>query len=74
MIGAVQAQFPGHTLHLTGPIDCHNGHARFAWEMHGPDDDAPVLRGVDFAILGPDGRLQSVTGFLDSVPAGLLVR
>ena len=27
---------------------------------------APAMRGVDFAMAGPDGRLASVAGFLDA--------
>ena len=29
----------------------------------------PIARGIDFAVLAEDGRLQSVTGFLEAVDA-----
>jgi hypothetical protein len=69
MIAAVQAQFPGHTLRQVGPLDSHHDRVRFAWEMIGPEHGTVVLRGIDFGIVAPDGRLESITGFLDNVPA-----
>jgi hypothetical protein len=30
-IGAVQAQFPGLTFKLRGPVDAHHDQARFSW-------------------------------------------
>ena len=39
---------------------------RFAWRLYGQHAAAPVAAGVEFATLGRDGRLQSVTGFLES--------
>src|SRR5690349_19933159 len=62
MIGAAQAQFPGHRFELSFVPDAHNGRVRWAWNMVGDGD--PVEAGVDFATLAPDGRLDAVTGFL----------
>jgi hypothetical protein len=69
-IGAVQQQFPGFLFRLVGPVDGHHDQARFAWEL-GPAEEgrtAPVA-GFDVAVVGDDGRLQTVLGFLDRVPA-----
>ena len=66
MIGAAQAQFPGHRFELSFGPDAHNGHVRFAWNLVG--GDGPVAAGVDFATVAPDGRLDAVTGFLE--PSG----
>ena len=66
MIGAAQAQFPEHRFELSFGPDAHNDRVRFAWRLFGPDGDAPVAAGVDFAELAGDGRLRSVTGFLES--------
>ena len=66
MVAAAQQQFPGHTFHLSMGPDRHNDRVRFAWQLHGPDGDVPVAAGVDFGTLAEDGRLRSVTGFLES--------
>ncbi len=67
MIAAVQARFPGHRFRQLGEVDAHNDRIRFAWEL-APDGADPIASGTDFGLLAGD-RLQSVTGFLDRVPA-----
>jgi hypothetical protein len=69
MIGGVQAQFPGHEFRLTGKVDGYGDRLRFAWELYAPGSDQPFIAGTDFATLSPDGRFQSVTGFLDLMPS-----
>jgi hypothetical protein len=67
-IAAVQDQFPSFRFRLVGPVDGHGSQCRFAWEL-GPDgEDAPVA-GFDVAVLTPAGKVQTVLGFLDRVPA-----
>ncbi|MBL7501770.1 nuclear transport factor 2 family protein [Frankia sp. CNm7] len=68
LIGAVQAQFPGHLFRQAGAVDGHHDVARFGWELVAPDGTAPVA-GFDVITLDPDGRIRSVVGFLDRVPA-----
>lgn len=64
MIGAAQGHFPGHRFELSGtPVD-HNDMLRFSWTLGAPGAD-PVARGTDIAVVAADGRLASVTGFLD---------
>ena len=65
MIGAAQAQFPGHRFELAFGPDAHNDVVRFAWTLVG--DGGAVAKGVDFATVGDDGRLRNVTGFLETV-------
>jgi hypothetical protein len=65
MIGAAQAQFPGHRFELAYGPDAHNDVVRFAWQLHGAD--GPVVTGVDFGTLAEDGRLRNVTGFLETM-------
>jgi hypothetical protein len=65
MIGLAQQQFPGHRFELSFGPDAHNDRVRFAWRLYGPDADAPVAAGTDFATVADDGRLSSVTGFLE---------
>jgi hypothetical protein len=64
MIGAAQAQFPGHRFELAFGPDAHNDVVRFAWRLVG--ESGPVAAGVDFATVADDGRLRAVTGFLES--------
>ena len=66
MIGLAQEKFPGHRFELSFGPDAHNDVVRFAWRLYGPDGDTPVAAGVDFGTVADDGRLRSVTGFLES--------
>jgi hypothetical protein len=66
MIALAQQQFPGHRFELSFGPDAHNDRVRFAWRLHGPEGDSPVAAGVDFGTVADDGRLSSVTGFLES--------
>jgi hypothetical protein len=67
MTAGVQAQFPGLRFRRTSEIDAHNDRVRFAWEL-GPEGGEPLAGGVDFGVVA-DGKLQSITGFLDFAPA-----
>ena len=69
MIGLAQQQFPEHRFELSFGPDAHNDRVRFAWRLYGPADGAPVAAGVDFGTVADDGRLESVTGFLESPTA-----
>jgi hypothetical protein len=51
-----------------GPVDAHHQQARFTWGL-GPEGAEPVVIGFDVAVTGEDGRITSVHGFLDKVPA-----
>ena len=68
LIGGVQQRFPNFRFSLIGKPDGHGDHVRFSWAL-GPGDfvDAPI-EGTDFAVVR-DGRIVTVTGFLDKVPA-----
>jgi hypothetical protein len=64
MIGAAQAQFPGHRFTLADTPDAHHDRIRFTWTL-AADGGAPVAIGVDFATIAQDGRMRAVTGFLE---------
>lgn len=66
MIAGAQQHFPGHRFELSGTPDGHNDVVRFSWTLLGPENTV-AARGTDVATVSPDGRLASVTGFLDSV-------
>ncbi|MBV8930916.1 MAG: nuclear transport factor 2 family protein [Mycobacteriaceae bacterium] len=67
-IGAVQQQFPGFVFRLAGPVDGHHNQARFGWELGPAGEPAPIV-GFDVAVTDEAGRITSVLGFLDKVPA-----
>lgn len=67
LVHAVHERFPGLSFSLVGPIDTHHDRARWAWQFGGPGPVAPLVSGVDFAELAPDGRLCKVTGFFDQI-------
>lgn len=69
-IAAVQGQFGGLVFSLGGPVDAHHDIARFTWHL-GPEGAEPIVVGFDVAVIGDDGRISRVLGFLDKVPAGV---
>ena len=67
MIGGVQTQFPGYRFRRVGELDTHHDRVRFSWEL-GPEEGAALAGGIDFGVI-VNGRLQSITGFLDFAPS-----
>jgi hypothetical protein len=65
MIGAAQQQYAGHRFELAAGPDAHHDRVRFTWHLRS-GDGGHVATGVDFATLDGDGRLQAVTGFLET--------
>ncbi|MEV0551904.1 MULTISPECIES: nuclear transport factor 2 family protein [unclassified Streptomyces] len=70
VIAAAHQQFPGFEFRLTGAVDGHHDLARFSWELVALTDGSAPVAGFDVITLGDDGRIRSVHGFLDRVPAG----
>ncbi|WP_372784925.1 nuclear transport factor 2 family protein [Phenylobacterium sp.] len=67
LMAGVQQRFPDFRFALIGKPDGFGDRVRFSWGL-GPDGaDAPI-KGTDFVQV-EGGRLKSVTGFLDQVPA-----
>ncbi len=67
-IGAVQAQFPGMVFSPVGDADSHHNQTRFSWGLGRPEAE-PIVIGFDVAQTDGDGRIVTVLGFLDKVPA-----
>ncbi len=67
-IESVQQQFPGFRFQLAGPVDAHHDQARFGWEL-GPVGQTPPIAGFDVVMGDGTGRLRTVLGFLDRIPA-----
>jgi SnoaL-like domain len=64
MIAGAQQQYPGHRFTLVAGPDAHHDRVRFTWSLS-PDGGEPIAIGVDFATLDDDGRMRSITGFLE---------
>lgn len=67
-IAGVQAQFPGWEFTPVGDLEGHHGVVRFGWGL-GPVGDEPVILGSDVVTTDEDGRIRTVVGFLDRLPA-----
>jgi hypothetical protein len=65
MISAVQSQYPDHRFELAAGPDAHNDRVRFSWHLVGNGGPNPAVTGHDFGTVAEDGRLRSVTGFLE---------
>ncbi|GAA1364436.1 nuclear transport factor 2 family protein [Streptomyces beijiangensis] len=69
VIAGAQAQFPGFEFRQAGAVDGHHGIARFGWELVSVADGSAPVAGFDVIALAEDGRIRTVHGFLDRVPA-----
>jgi len=67
LVAGVQQRFPDFKFSLIGEPNGFGDHVRFSWGL-GPDGGDSPIKGTDFAVLS-DGRIRSITGFLDQVPA-----
>jgi len=68
LIAAVQQRFPDFKFKLIGELNGFGDHLRFCCGL-GPDGGDSLIKGTDFAVL-KDGRIESITGFLDQEPEG----
>ena len=69
VIAGAHAQFPGFEFRPLGGVDGHHDVARFGWELVSLADGSAPVAGFDVITLAEDGRIRSVAGFLDRVPA-----
>ncbi|MER8007631.1 nuclear transport factor 2 family protein [Streptomyces sp. NPDC094149] len=70
VITAAHGQFPGFSFRPVGAVDGHHDTARFAWELVSEADGSAPVAGFDVITLDAGGRIRTVLGFLDRVPAG----
>ena len=68
MIQGVQEQLPGYRLRLASLVDAHHDRVRFQWAAGGTAKAPLRFVGTDFGLIASDGRLKSITGFLDEAP------
>ncbi|MCA6090825.1 nuclear transport factor 2 family protein [Streptomyces sp. SCA3-4] len=69
VIGAAREQFAGFEFRWSGEVDGHHDTARFSWELVSVADGSAPVAGFDVITLAEDGRIRTVLGFLDRVPA-----
>ena len=67
LIDGVQQRFAGFRFSLKGKPDGFADTIRFSWNL-GPEGTEPVIEGTDIGVI-ENGRLKSITGFLDKIPA-----
>lgn len=67
-IGSIQGQFKGLKFVRGNVFDDHHNIARFTWNLAPSEDAEPIAIGFDVVIVGEDGRIQSVYGFIDKMP------
>lgn len=67
-ISGAHAQFPGFAFRPTGTPDAHHDMVRFTWDLVSSRDGSAPAAGFDVITLAEDGRIRTVTGFLDRVP------
>jgi hypothetical protein len=68
LIAGIQQRFPDFSFKLIGEANGFGDNVRFSWSL-GPEGGDPPIKGTDFASLR-EGRIRSITGFLDQVPQG----
>ena len=69
MIAAVHARFePAYRFRLKSTVDGYNDRVRFTWEAGGTSDAPLHFVGTDFVTVAGDGRIRTVTGFVDEAP------
>jgi SnoaL-like domain len=68
LISMAQAQFPGMVFTRAGDVDAHHSQARFRWSL-GPQGAESLVDGFDVIVVDAEGKIATVLGFLDKVPA-----
>lgn len=66
-IGAFLASAAGSSIVQTSGLDARDGELRFVWEFR--TNGATVIRGYDYMELDETGRISSVRGYWDPIPA-----
>jgi len=69
LIAGMQAKFAGARFSAKGTPEAHHDRVRFSWTLG--VEGRKLAEGTDVATIAGDGRLRSVTGFLDYVDPGL---
>jgi len=65
-IGRFLKNSPGARIIQSSHADFHHGMFRFTWKFVGGDGKT-LMEGIDFGVLGPDGKLQRIVGFFGPI-------
>ena len=66
LIGDFLQKSPGAQIVPSSHADFHHGMLRFTWKFIGGDGKT-VIEGIDFGVVGNDGKLQKIVGFFGSI-------
>lgn len=66
VIGGFLQQYPGARIVPTSHADFHHGMIRFTWKGVTRDGN-PIIEGIDFGVIGSDGKLERIVGFFGPV-------
>lgn len=65
-IGRFLKNSPGARIIPSSQADFHHGMFRFTWKFVGGDGKT-LMEGIDFGVLGTDGKLQRIVGFFGPI-------
>lgn len=69
VVRGAQGQFEGLKFVRGNTFDEHHNIVRFTWNLVSTEAAEPIAIGFDVAVVGEDGRIQGVYGFIDKMPA-----
>jgi hypothetical protein len=69
VVSEAQGQFKGLKFVRGDKFDAHHNVARFTWNLVTTEGAEPIAIGFDVAVVGADGRIAGVYGFIDKMPA-----
>ncbi|WP_282796265.1 nuclear transport factor 2 family protein [Streptomyces sp. CC224B] len=70
VITGARDQFKGFEFKILGDVDANHHIARFRWELVPESGGENIVIGFDVVVSDGAGKIQTVCGFLDKVPAG----
>jgi hypothetical protein len=68
VVGGAQDQFRGLKFVRGDTFEEHHNIARFTWNLVPTGGSEPIVIGFDVAVVGEDGRISGVYGFIDKMP------
>jgi len=66
LIDGFLQQYPGSKVVASSHADFHHGMLRFTWKFIGSDGKT-VNEGIDFGVVGSDGKFQQIVGFFGAI-------
>ncbi|WP_030565795.1 nuclear transport factor 2 family protein [Streptomyces aureocirculatus] len=70
VITGARQQFTGFEFKILGAVDANHHIARFQWELVPAAGGENIVIGFDVIATDGAGKIKTVSGFLDKVPAG----